>query len=381
LRNSLLFVLLLYVLPGQLTGAVRPLAAQEPARANEVAAALARVPPGTAVRVQTRTGDVIGGFMVLAGDSVLLESGRDRGVGRRSVALANVRSVWYQQRTTRTGATAGAIIGGLGGGAFMGLLALVAAADGSETAKILAVGVLGGAAAGGLIGGVVGAAVPRWTLAYPVGAADRGRAPEVTVSADERAGRRRLGSFEASLGYGRVGGDEPSSGGPGARAALHAELGADPARAHGTTAYFAIGPEVSWFDLGSTDRVRRVVFPSEDEIEFTRAYRALAAGGVVRGGVATGIVRTYGVLGLAYNRWEIEQRDEQWVTPGPALPAAPVSDSRFEHLGYTIGAGTQISLRPLTAIGLELRRTSVGTFDMDLPGSYWSVTLAGSRRW
>jgi opacity protein-like surface antigen len=261
----------------------------------------------------------------------------------------------------------------------MGLLAVVSSASGNEAVTLLAVGTLGGGVAGGLLGGVVGAAIPHWVLVFPSGA-DRS-VPEVTVRTDAHVGRRRLGSLEASLGYGRIAGAEPTGGGPGGRVALHAELGADPARARGTTTFFAVGPELSWFDLGSTDRVRRAVFPSGDTLEFARDYRALAAGGVVRGGLATGLVRTYAVLGLAYNRWEIEQRDEEWINPSGPPPDVVIGESRFEQLGYTIGAGAQATLRPLTAVGLELRRTSVGTFDMDLPGSYWSVTLAASRRW
>jgi hypothetical protein len=49
--------------------------------------------------------------------------------------------------------------------------------------------------------------------------------------------------------------------------------------------------------------------------------------------------------------------------------------------GRVRDASAQASLRPNTAVGMELRRTSVGTFDMDLPGSYWTVTVAASRRW
>jgi hypothetical protein len=32
-------------------------------------------------------------------------------------------------------------------------------------------------------------------------------------------------------------------------------------------------------------------------------------------------------------------------------------------------------------LGLAFNLTGVGTFDMDLPGSYWTVTAAVSRRW
>ena len=283
-------------------------------------------------------------------------------------------------RTTRTGALLGALAGGGAGGAFMGLLALVAGGSDGEKATLVGIGLLGGATAGGLLGGVVGAAVPRWVRAYPAGDGTPAAAPDVTVHGEERSGRRRIGALEASLGYGRIGGDEPTDGGAGARIALHAEFGADPARASGTTTFFAVGPEVGWFGLGSTDRLRRLQ-PSGDTLELFRDIGAFTAGGVLRLGVATGVARTYAVLGLAYNRWRIEARDTRWLGPTPEPPFPAAGESTFEHLGYSIGAGAQVALRPSLGIGLELRRTAVGTFDMDLPGTYWTLTLAGSRRW
>jgi opacity protein-like surface antigen len=376
-REPLLITLLIALILQAPFAAAAPATAQEPGMASgAVAAALARVPPGTTVRIQTRAGTVIEGPLRLAGDSIRLEGAGDR----RAVALGDVRSAWYQQRTTRTGAITGALVGAGAGGAFMGLFALVVSGSSGEKATLIGVGVLGGAAAGGLLGGVVGAAVPRWVLAYPAATENIGPAPAATERLDAAVGRRRIGSLEGSLGYGRIGGDESTDGGPGGRLALHAELGADPASARGTTTFLAVGPEISWFDLGRTDRVRRS-FPAGDTLEFSRGYRALTAGGVLRGGVATGVLRTYAVLGLAYHRWDSEQHDERWISQSPEPPVVVPRGGRFEHLGYTIGAGTQAALRPKLAVGLELRRTAVGTFDMDLPGSYWSVTLSGSRRW
>lgn len=350
------------------------MAAQAPVPALE--AALARIPPGSTVRVQTQAGDVLEGVLRLSGDSVVLEAG----AGRRAIGQGDVRSVWYPVRTTRTGAVVGALAGGGAGGAFMGLLALVAGGSGGEKATMVGIGVLGGAAAGGLLGGVVGAAVPHWVRAFPAGDETPAAAPEVTLSGEERRGRRRIGALEASLGYGRIGGDEPTDGAAGARIALHAEFGADPALARGTTTFLAVGPEVGWFGLGSTDRLRRRQ-PSGDTLELARDIGAFTAGGVLRLGLATGVTRTYAVLGLAYNQWRIEPRDVRWLGPSPEPPFPATGEFTFEHLGYSLGAGAQIALRPTVGLGLELRRTAVGTFDMDLPGSYWTVTIGGSRRW
>jgi hypothetical protein len=101
----------------------------------------------------------------------------------------------------------------------------------------------------------------------------------------------------------------------------------------------------------------------------------------VRLGLATPRIRGYGVAGLACNRWDFEQRDERWLGPSPEPPAFASGNGRFEHIGYTIGAGLQATLGPALAVTLDLRRTAVGTFDMDLPGHYWTITVGASRRW
>jgi opacity protein-like surface antigen len=355
----------------------RPAHAQERGEAA-LAAALARVSPGSTVRVQTHAGAVLEGALQLAGDSVRLDA-----VDRVHVlALTDIRSAWLRERRTRTGAVVGALLGGAGGGAFLGFLGLVADID--EAGKFAAIGVLGGAGAGALLGGVVGAAVPRWTLIHPTDAVD----VATPAPSSAGAGRRRIGALEAAAGFGRIGGHEPTDGGAGGRLGLHAEFGADPAPARDASLFFSLGPEIGWFDLGSTGIVRRtfVVDPSSpsaqaDTLEFSRSFTAFTAGGLLRLGLSTGRVRGYGIAGLAYNRWEYDQRDVRWLGPGTGPPAFAPRSGRFEHVGFAIGAGGQAALGRAAAITLELRRTTVGTFDMDLPGHYWSITVGASRRW
>ncbi|CAN5840727.1 hypothetical protein BH23GEM9_BH23GEM9_03550 [soil metagenome] len=324
--------------------------------------------------MQTAGGEVLEGPFRLAADSILLESA----VTRRAIALGDVRSVWYQQRETRSGALAGALVGGAAGGAFLGLLAFVAGGSGSETATLIAVGVLGGGAAGGLLGGVVGAAVPRWTLVHPTGTELPTVAPAVTERGETRVGRRRLGAVDGAIGYGRVGGDEPTGGGVGGRVALHAEFGVEP-RPGSTAVFLTVGPEIGHFKLGSTGLLRRTL-PPTDTLELSRSYTASAAGGVLRAGMDAHAWRGYGLVGLAYHRWEIEDRDERWIHRSPDRVLVS-GQSRFEHLGYIIGGGGQARLAPRTAAGLELRHTAVGTFDMDLPGGYWTLTMTATHRW
>jgi hypothetical protein len=356
------------------------LAAPALAQTSDAATSLATVPPAATIRVVTMSGEVIEGTFRLARDSVLL----DTDARLRAVALGDVRAVWYRQRETWRAARVGALIGAAAGSAWLGLLGLVTTATAGETVALMAVGALGGGAAGGAFGAVVGAAVPRWTLAHPFGVADTPRVPRVTEAAgpDERpdvAGPRRLGSFEGALGYGRIDGEESTSGGPGGRLGLHAEFGAEP-RADRVAPFLSIGPEVGAFGLGNTGTLRRV-FPPADTVELTRQYSALTAGGILRAGAGTRGVRGYGLLGLSYNRWSIEHRDERWITHDPDRQIAGSRQGTFEHVGYTAGAGVNATLARRTAYGVELRRTTVRTFDMDLPGGYWTLTLTAARRW
>jgi hypothetical protein len=363
------------LLPLLLLALAAPALAQTP----DAATPLASLPPAATIRVVTMTGEVIEGTFRLGRDSVLL----DTDARLRAVALGDVRAVWYRQRETWRAARVGAAIGAAAGSAWLGLLGLVTTATAGETVALMGVGALGGGAAGGVLGAVVGAAVPRWTLAYPFGVADAPRVPRVTeADPDERpdiASPRRLGSFEGALGYGRISGEESTTGGPGGRLGLHAEFGAEP-RADRVAPFLSIGPEVGAFGLGSSGTLRRV-FPPADTVELTRQYSALTAGGILRAGAGTRAVRGYGLLGLSYNRWSIEHRDARWITLDPDRQIVGSSQGTFEHVGYTAGAGANATLARRTAYGVELRRTTVGTFDMDLPGSYWTLTLTAARRW
>ena len=342
-----------------------PLAAQAPQQA------LAAVPPGSVLRVQTLDGRVLEGAVRLGGDSLHVET--DSGV--RAVAFSDLRSAWLRQRYTRRAAVGGALIGAAAGGAYLGLLALVADA---EAGPLVAIGVLGGGAAGGLLGGVVGAAVPRWTLLYPTGTGERLAVPRTDTDGG-RSGRRRLGSVDGAVGYGVIGGDEPTSGGPGGRLGLNAEFGAAPGPDR-TVMFWSVGPEIGTFALGETDRLERGYF-SGDTVELTRRYAAATAGGVLRVGLEGGAWRGYGLGGLAYNRWRTEDLDVVQVSVAPGGPIVTTGEGRFEHLGYIAGIGGQAVVASRTAVGLEVRRTAVGTFDMDIPGHYWTFTLSAARRW
>jgi hypothetical protein len=61
----------------------------------------------------------------------------------------------------------------------------------------------------------------------------------------------------------------------------------------------------------------------------------------------------------------------------PSPPAMVVSSTSVTRSAPAF----QATLGPALAVTLDLRRTAVGTFDMDLPGHYWTITVGASRRW
>lgn len=135
-------VRLRFLLAASLMTAALPLAARAQERGETgLAAALARVPPGSTVRVQTYPGEVLEGTLQLAGDSLRLATIDQVEV----LALGDVRSAWLRERRTRTGTIIGALLGGAGGGAFLGFVGLLF--DIEKAGRLAVIGVIGGAGA------------------------------------------------------------------------------------------------------------------------------------------------------------------------------------------------------------------------------------------
>jgi len=177
--------------PGEIGG---PATDTDPLRAATLAADLAeaydRLEPGRTVQLTlddgtTTTGRVAG----WDGRRIhLLRDGEPETIDGR-----DVRAMWVRKRATRTGLLAGAVLGGLGGGAFMTLMGVYLNSmddDGAPVLPLTVGGLLAGGLGGGLVGAGVGSALPDWELVYatPGAATDRPPAAPPALDTDTRIG-------------------------------------------------------------------------------------------------------------------------------------------------------------------------------------------------
>ena len=144
------------------TLALHPAAAQTPVQPDSARfAALARLGPGTRVRLHSRDLGRLEGRVVASSPSTLsLNAG-----GRLTdVRVATLDSLWVRGTAAKTGAIVGAIPGAVAG-LVMGTIAneLGCKDDGGDPCPE-AIPLLGalGAVSGGVLGALVGAAIPRW---------------------------------------------------------------------------------------------------------------------------------------------------------------------------------------------------------------------------
>lgn len=158
MRRGLLALLMLLPRPGE---------AQTPvdSQAHPVWRAVARIEPGTTVRLRDRTQGRLEGPLVSATPSAIRLAGA---VGAAPIPLDRVDSLWVRGRATKTGAIIGAVPGAVGG-AFLGMVANELGCQESGDACPEAVPLLGlaGAAAGALAGALVGSLIRKWHRRVP----------------------------------------------------------------------------------------------------------------------------------------------------------------------------------------------------------------------
>lgn len=117
------------------------------------------------VRLQLQGTRVTGRLVALSAGAAQIEAV----AGLRSVALAEVDSVWVRGRATRTGMLVGAVTGAIATGIFVGLVVSAVCEVDCENAGLEG-GLVGfgiGAVGGALVGAAIGAAIPKWRLRFP----------------------------------------------------------------------------------------------------------------------------------------------------------------------------------------------------------------------
>jgi hypothetical protein len=129
---------------------------------------LARRCPGGEVRVALASADTVRGYCGFVEDSRLLVR---HASDEWRVPLEQVEALWVRRRSSGSGARTGAIIGGVGLGAF-GLflgngLCDAASGCGSDAALLGLTGAVLGTLGGAAIGGLIGHNVHAWDMRYP----------------------------------------------------------------------------------------------------------------------------------------------------------------------------------------------------------------------
>lgn len=148
------------------TTAFGPAAAQTPADADSVwRAALARLTPGTTVRVHSRDRGRIEGRVVGTWGTTL---NLDTGAAPAEWSTAALDSLWVRGTAAKTGAIVGAVPGAVAGG-LLGVVAneLGCKESGDTCPEAVPLLGLGGAAAGALLGAIVGSLIPKWHRRVP----------------------------------------------------------------------------------------------------------------------------------------------------------------------------------------------------------------------
>ncbi len=232
-----------------------------------------------------------------------------------TVPAVEVLAIWVRGRATGKGFKAGAVAGGLGGGAFMGLAAVVLdgmSEGGAPFVPMVAIGVLGGGLAGGAVGAGMGSALPDWERVYarPGAPAQRPEAP------DSRSGPSGFGRLSLLGG----GAHNPGPGVIGDTGfAWRLGLRAD------TPRRFSYGVEAGRYLTGHAERPHA---PWPDPYE---TVAVLHAGGLASLDLLDGPTAPYLVGGLGVYAW----------------------DDTF--LGWSLGAGLELELAPTVSWIAEYR--------------------------
>jgi len=143
--------------------ATRPAAAQRVAdRSTDLRAQLAAL-PGSAVRV-SRGGALVEGYALnVRGDTLLLRAADD--MSTVAVLLSETDTLWTRKGNAGRGAAIGAVLGGLGLGAFgvmVGSGLCESSSCGSDIAELGILSTAVGLAGGALVGAVAGSFVRTW---------------------------------------------------------------------------------------------------------------------------------------------------------------------------------------------------------------------------
>jgi len=129
-------------------------------------AAVARLTPGTTIRLHSRDRGRIEGPLVGAeGTTLTLETGATR----TEWSTATLDSLWVRRTNAKTGAIIGAIPGALFGVAVGVYFNEAGCQDGGgdPCSEAIPLAGLAGAAAGALVGGLIGSLIPKWQRKVP----------------------------------------------------------------------------------------------------------------------------------------------------------------------------------------------------------------------
>jgi hypothetical protein len=143
------------------TTTIAPAAAQTPGDADSAwRVALARLTPGTTVRVHTHDGGRIEGRVLRTWGTTLR---LDTGAAPTDLSTAALDSLWVRGTAAKTGAIVAAVPGAVVGG-LIGWIANEAACKdvGPPCPEAIPLLSLAGAGAGAILGAVVGSLIPKW---------------------------------------------------------------------------------------------------------------------------------------------------------------------------------------------------------------------------
>jgi hypothetical protein len=297
--------------------------------------ALSFLQPGMRIRVAATNADVTEGrFVAVRGGRLVL----DRvGIGAQlpnDVPVGSVRSVWVRGRATGSGALVGAALGGV----TVAVLGMVIAHDpdsGGSVPKAAVGGLLLGGLLGSLPGSIVGAACPRWRLAYAAGEADERVTTRLSFIPMGPAPPKTewIGSASLYVGHNRA----LDSVAPGGAAGWLVSL---------TSRRRVVSPslELGSYRLGSretpTARVGRVRY-NESLFHF---------GPAVSVGPSRGLVRPYLIASTGFYNWTAFNPGVLDLRTGDTHPTTGRG-----CLGGSIGGGVRVHVIGALVLGLESR--------------------------